>query len=170
MVHFDSTFPSNYKMDVKAKKRTNIEKFYLSSNTIILRLRFGIFCSRVSAILLLLAFHPTRSLDLQLQHLSHCAFHLVHFYDLKVSEWILQQNQYGQPWTVHNLSEPMSRSMLDDFFFHNPVLLPDWESRFYNVHILAQPNHKHPSFGSYFSMISVRNRDRVRTFVIAVEI
>ena len=40
--------------------------------------------------------------DLGLGYLRQCAFHLVHFYDLDLTESILVSNQYGQPWTMTN--------------------------------------------------------------------
>jgi hypothetical protein len=47
---------------------------------------------------------------LYLQPLSHCTFHLVHFFDVDFSDSVLHSNQHDQPWTVFNASRPPSRA------------------------------------------------------------
>src|SRR5688500_18342754 len=42
--------------------------------------------------------NSVESVHLHLDYLSKCTFHLAHFYDLELSESILQSNQYEQPW------------------------------------------------------------------------
>ena len=90
---------------------------------------------------------PVASVPLHLTYFSLCAFHLVHFYGPpKLSESLLESNQYGQPWTVSNMSRPLLKPEQRGVNGNGILPLRSWESRFCNVHLLSEPHPREMGF------------------------
>ncbi len=83
----------------------------------------------------------SESVNLRLEYLNQCTFHLVHYQhqDTAMTEGVLHSNQYQQPWTVYNFSRP-TRGLLPTTVEREQVSWgPYRESRFCNVHLLIKP-------------------------------
>ena len=101
----------------------------------------------------------TCAVPLHLESLSHCAFHLAHFFDVDLSESVLRSNDHGQVWTVFNVSRPSSKP---PHILLSPnsrrvvnVSLNLRESRICNVHLLVQPDYTRTPFESYADLLSL---------------
>ena len=99
------------------------------------------------------------SVPLHMDPFSHCAFHLVHFFDVDFSESVLHSNQLGQVWTVFNVSRPSSRPR---HLLRRPdssktvnVSLNMRESPNCNVHLLIEPDYTRAQFEDYADLLSV---------------
>src|SRR5271156_2357131 len=92
------------------------------------------FCSALLLCCLLVNLDPVCSIDLRLKSLQRCTFHLVHFYDLDWSEEVLHSSQFGQTWTVYNVSK-MAAPKSRDTIVYPPPQFPSRESRICNVHL-----------------------------------
>ena len=103
----------------------------------------------------------TECVNLHLEHLHKCTFHLVHFYDRALSESVLASNQYlQQPWTVYNVSRPplhVVKAKQEREYDSWPF---DRDSRFCNVHLLIRPRYeKEDDADLYPQSLNVREPD-----------
>ena len=119
------------------------------------------------SITLSLLFHPCLAVYLGLRSKDRCTFHMVSSYQTDLSERILNSNQYGQSWTVRNISQRMLKPPVDDKNLQLAHLY-DWESRFCNVHLIIDSDSPFKGVGVWEYGAPPSVRDRHLTFVIWV--